>query len=118
MTGRIVDPRPADMLERHARISRRRVAMFGLVPDDLELWWFQIAQAATVEGIDPGAFEDWRGPAPAATSPRPVGASEPRPPAPTPGPSDRRMAELAKAFHAADWADRADAKKLPESPES
>lgn len=102
--------RPKAMLERHARISQRRVAMFGLVPDDLELWWFQIQQAATVEGIEPGAFEDWRSPAPAATPPRPVGASEPRPPAPPPGPSDRRMAELAKAFHAAD------AQKPAESP--
>jgi hypothetical protein len=103
------DPRPKDMLERHSRISRRRIGMFGAMPDDTGAWWSQILQAATAEGIDPGSFEDWRSPAPAASPPRPVGASEPKPPAPPPGPSDRRMAELAKAWHA-------DAQKPAESP--
>jgi hypothetical protein len=94
------DPRPRDMLARHARISRARVARFGALPEDLAVWWSQIQQAAAAEGLDPGTFEDWRGPARPALEPPPVGASV-RPPAPSPpGPSDRRAAELARAFHA------------------
>lgn len=99
---RIVDPRPADMLARQATISRRRVALFGAMPENLEAWWSQIQQAAAAESLEPGTLADWKGPERPSLW-RPVGASVPpahRPPyKPPDSPSARRAAELAKAFH-------------------
>ena len=94
MTGHIVDSRPHDMLERHSRISRRRVAMFGALPVELALWWTQIQQAAAAESLEPGAFDDWLGPAGRARKAllglacpargHPTSRSKPRPPSARP----------------------------------
>lgn len=95
------DPRPAEMLERHRRISRRRVGLFGGTPDNLEVWWSQILQAAAAEGLDPGTIEDWKGPNAEPRGARPVGAStgaNDRPSfKPDASPSGQRAAALARA---------------------
>ena len=93
-----LDPRPAAMLERNGRISRRRVGMVGAAPDNLEVWWSQILEAAKAEGLDAGTIEDWKGPNADARPQRPVGARIPRPPySPPQNPSARRAAELSRA---------------------
>ena len=98
------DLRPKAMLERHARISRRRVGMFGLAPDDVDVWFHQLQQAALAEGLDVGTIEDWKGPNADPRPARPVGASVPRPPNPPyrepQGPVAQRAAALARAARA------------------
>ncbi len=55
------DTRPRWMLDKQARISRRRVDRFGKSPDVITIdeWWRQIVQAAADLALDPQTHREW-----------------------------------------------------------